>query len=204
MSAALCAFDSVHSAASAAAMILQLGVPVAKCELLDATTIAAFNSYAPRVPDMPVAPHLFLEFHGLSDASVRHYGALLARLPPAHLLDRGVCPGRGAGVHRGRGMLRLGRPGILVRDIGGRAEGNLGGPARDLLRRPCAAAAQQPGCHHRRLRSHLEARRGHEGAVLPAALSAPSAMCAPPCAPHALRPHASRPARVHLRPRPTT
>ena len=49
LSAAVCAFETVHDAASAASLLLQLGIPVARCELLDAATIAAFNAYAKEV-----------------------------------------------------------------------------------------------------------------------------------------------------------
>ena len=46
VSAATCHFPDLSSAASAAALLLQCGVPVARSELLDATAINAFNAYA--------------------------------------------------------------------------------------------------------------------------------------------------------------
>jgi len=45
-------------------------VPVARCELLDSTTVAAFNSYSRDVDDLEVAPTLFLELEGVSDEAV--------------------------------------------------------------------------------------------------------------------------------------
>lgn len=69
-SAAVCAFESLEGAARAAALILQSGVPIARCELLDASSIRAFNAYPKEAPDMAPKPTLFLEFSGLSDAAV--------------------------------------------------------------------------------------------------------------------------------------
>ena len=77
--AATCHFDSVRAAADAVVAMLQLGLPLARCELLDATTMRAFNAYnAPRalVAPLPERPSLFLEFHGLSDAAVEEQAAL--------------------------------------------------------------------------------------------------------------------------------
>jgi D-lactate dehydrogenase (cytochrome) len=54
VTAAVCGFNSVSDAASAATLILQMGIPIARCELLDKTTISAFNSYAKNVPDIEV------------------------------------------------------------------------------------------------------------------------------------------------------
>ncbi|EDQ91164.1 uncharacterized protein MONBRDRAFT_15213, partial [Monosiga brevicollis MX1] len=65
---AVCAFPDVHAAASAAAGIRQYNVPIARMELLDAAMIEATNAYSKL--DNPVAPHLFLEFHGFSESSV--------------------------------------------------------------------------------------------------------------------------------------
>ena len=41
--AASCAFDDLHSAAEAVAMIRMMGVPVSRCELLDEMSVRAFN-----------------------------------------------------------------------------------------------------------------------------------------------------------------
>lgn len=68
ISAATCNFPSLHDAASAVVAIQQMGIPLARCELLDAATIRCFNEYAGDVEDMPLAPTLFLEFAAASDA----------------------------------------------------------------------------------------------------------------------------------------
>jgi len=56
------AFPSVEAACRAAAAIIGAGVPVTRCELLDATTIASLNAY--KGTSFPEAPHLFVEFGG--------------------------------------------------------------------------------------------------------------------------------------------
>lgn len=62
MSAAVCAFDSVKGAVDTVIQTIQAGVPVARIELVDPLTIDAINRYSKL--DMPLAPHLFFEFHG--------------------------------------------------------------------------------------------------------------------------------------------
>jgi D-lactate dehydrogenase (cytochrome) len=56
------AFPSVEAACRAAAAIIGSGVPVTRCELLDATTIAALNAFAGT--SFPDSPYLFIEFGG--------------------------------------------------------------------------------------------------------------------------------------------
>jgi len=62
MSAAICAFPSVDAAVKTVIQTIQLGVPIARCELLDALTIKAVNRYS-RL-NLREAPMLFCEFHG--------------------------------------------------------------------------------------------------------------------------------------------
>ena len=78
VSAATCAFGSLDAAAGAVAALLQMGVPLARSELLDASAVAAFNAYAPDVPDLSVAPTLVLEFEGATE------GVLDAAADAAH------------------------------------------------------------------------------------------------------------------------
>jgi D-lactate dehydrogenase (cytochrome) len=56
------AFPSVEAACRAAAAIIGSGVPVTRCELLDATTIAALNAFSGT--SFPESPYLFIEFGG--------------------------------------------------------------------------------------------------------------------------------------------
>jgi len=67
ISAAVCAFPSVDAAVRTVIQTIQMGVPVARCELLDALTITAVNRHSKL--DLREAPMLFMEFHG-SQASV--------------------------------------------------------------------------------------------------------------------------------------
>ncbi|MEP6813379.1 MAG: FAD-linked oxidase C-terminal domain-containing protein [Actinomycetota bacterium] len=61
------AFPSVEAACRAAASLIGVGVGVTRCELLDATTIAALNAFAGT--SFPESPYLFVEFGG-SEAGV--------------------------------------------------------------------------------------------------------------------------------------
>ena len=56
------AFPSVEAACSAAAAIIGAGILVTRCELLDATTIAALNAF--KGTTFPESPYLFIEVSG--------------------------------------------------------------------------------------------------------------------------------------------
>jgi D-lactate dehydrogenase (cytochrome) len=62
VAAAVCSFASVHDAVAATTDIVQNGIPVARCELLDATMMRAVNEHSQL--DHPERPTLFLEFQG--------------------------------------------------------------------------------------------------------------------------------------------
>ena len=61
------AFPTVEAACRTAAAIIGAGVPVTRCELIDALTIGALNAFSGT--SFQEAPHLFVEFGG-TDASV--------------------------------------------------------------------------------------------------------------------------------------
>ena len=63
IAAAVCPFDSLDGAVNSVAMVLQMGIPVARIELLDALQMRASISYS-KLVDFVEAPTLFLEFHG--------------------------------------------------------------------------------------------------------------------------------------------
>jgi D-lactate dehydrogenase (cytochrome) len=77
MSAAVCSFKSLDAAVQTVIQTIQLGVPVARIELLDEVQLDAINRYSKT--DYPVAPTLFLEFHG-TDASVKEQAETVAEL----------------------------------------------------------------------------------------------------------------------------
>jgi D-lactate dehydrogenase (cytochrome) len=62
LSAAVCAFPSVDAAVRTVIQTIQLGIPIARCELLDALTIGAVNRHSNL--NLREAPMLFCEFHG--------------------------------------------------------------------------------------------------------------------------------------------
>src|ERR671924_234774 len=66
MSAAVCAFPSIDGAAKTVIQTLQMGIPVARSELLCATTMGALNRY--QKLNYRESPTLFLEFHGSAAA----------------------------------------------------------------------------------------------------------------------------------------
>jgi D-lactate dehydrogenase (cytochrome) len=67
ISAAVCSFRDFGDAVNAVIATIQMGIPMARIEFVDAATAAAFNAYAGS--DLTEAPHLMVEFHG-SDESV--------------------------------------------------------------------------------------------------------------------------------------
>ncbi len=67
MSAAICSFPGMNAAIDTVIGTIQMGIPVARIELLDELQMKACNLYSDL--DYPEAPTLFLEFHG-SEASV--------------------------------------------------------------------------------------------------------------------------------------
>src|SRR5262249_45912178 len=86
VAAATCAFDSIRGAVETVIATIQLGIPVARIELVDRASMDAVNRYSKT--NYPVAPALFFEFH--SD-SARHV-ADQAEAVQALALDHG---GRG-------------------------------------------------------------------------------------------------------------
>ncbi len=67
VSSAVCAFPDITAAVNTVIMTIQMGIPMARIEFVDAACARAFNSYADS--DFPESPHLMIEFHG-SDQSV--------------------------------------------------------------------------------------------------------------------------------------
>ena len=68
LSAATCSFPTVDAAVRTTIQVIQMGVPIARCELLDAHAVRAVNRHDRLT--LPEAPMLLMEFHG-TEASVQ-------------------------------------------------------------------------------------------------------------------------------------
>ena len=60
--AASCSFSSLLDAVNTTIQIIQLGVPIARCELLDGNTVGMVNRHSKL--NLPETPLLLMEFHG--------------------------------------------------------------------------------------------------------------------------------------------
>jgi D-lactate dehydrogenase (cytochrome) len=68
VSAAVCPFDSLQGAVETVIATIQLGIPVARLEILDEVQMDAVNRFSKT--SYPVAPTLFFEFHSDSERHV--------------------------------------------------------------------------------------------------------------------------------------
>ena len=103
VAAARVSFPTVRAAADTAIAIVQSGIPIARCELLDGPQMDAVNQFSGL--DEPAEPALFLEFHG-SEAGVQRAGR--ARRDDR---DRSSAAAPSAGPCRSRSARASGRRG---------------------------------------------------------------------------------------------
>lgn len=82
VSAGVCAFDSIQGAVDTVIRTIQLGIPVARLELLDAVQLDAINRYSKTT--YPVAPTLFFELHGAHDRHVTEQAGELQAIAAEH------------------------------------------------------------------------------------------------------------------------
>jgi len=78
VAAAVCAFDTIKGAVDTVIATIQLGVPVARIELLDDVMMDAVNRYSKT--SYAVAPTLLFEFHGDTDRNVSEQAAAVESL----------------------------------------------------------------------------------------------------------------------------
>jgi len=71
---AVCPFETVQGAVDTVVAAMQLGIPLARIEFLDAVQVKAINAYSGT--SLAVAPTLMIEFHG-SDGAVREQTELV-------------------------------------------------------------------------------------------------------------------------------
>jgi D-lactate dehydrogenase (cytochrome) len=74
VSAAVCHFPSIDAAVRTTIQIIQMGVPIARCELLDAHAIRAVNRHSKL--SLAEQPMLLMEFHG-SEAGVKEQAEMV-------------------------------------------------------------------------------------------------------------------------------
>jgi D-lactate dehydrogenase (cytochrome) len=81
IASATCAFETIEGAVDSVIEAVQLGIPVARIELLDDVQVRACNSYSQT--DLPEAPTLFIELHG-SEAGTKEQAEALAEITGGH------------------------------------------------------------------------------------------------------------------------
>jgi len=81
ISAAVCTFATMEAAVAAVTETIQSGVPMARIEFIDAATAAAVNARS--ALDLPLAPHLMVEFHG-SERGVAEDAARFMEIAEGH------------------------------------------------------------------------------------------------------------------------
>lgn len=77
ISAATCSFPSIDAAVRTTIQIIQMGIPIARCELLDRHAVRAVNRHDKLT--LTEAPMLLMEFHG-SDAGVKEQAAMVQEI----------------------------------------------------------------------------------------------------------------------------
>jgi len=81
VSAATCSFPSIAAAVDTTIAIIQMGVPIARCELLDANAIRGVNKHSNL--SLREAPMLLMEFHG-SPAGVQEQAEAVQAIASEH------------------------------------------------------------------------------------------------------------------------
>ncbi|MCY4753124.1 FAD-binding oxidoreductase [Pelomonas aquatica] len=81
VSAAICFFPGIDAAVRTAMQIIQIGVPIARCELLDANALRAVNAHDKL--GLKEASMLLMEFHG-SEAGVAEQAAVVQDIAADH------------------------------------------------------------------------------------------------------------------------
>jgi D-lactate dehydrogenase (cytochrome) len=77
ISSAVCSFSTLEGAVTTVTQTIQMGIPVARIELLDEVQMDAINRYSDL--SYPVQPTLFFEFHG-SDNGVREQTEMVGEI----------------------------------------------------------------------------------------------------------------------------
>ncbi len=81
ISAAVCSFPSIEAAVRTTIQIIQMGIPIARVELIDINTVRMVNAYSKL--GLEESPMLLMEFHG-SPASVKEQAELVQEIASEH------------------------------------------------------------------------------------------------------------------------
>ena len=81
ISAAICSFPSIEAAVRATIEVIQLGVPIARVELIDVNTVRMVNAHSKL--GLREEPMLLMEFHG-TPGSVKEQAELVQELASGH------------------------------------------------------------------------------------------------------------------------
>ncbi len=81
ISAAVCPFDSLEGAVDTVVDTIQMGIPIARIELIDDLLVDVINRFSDL--DYPVEPTLFMEFHGSHNA-VREQAETVEEIAHTH------------------------------------------------------------------------------------------------------------------------
>ncbi|MBC7681409.1 MAG: FAD-binding protein [Ferruginibacter sp.] len=81
ISAAICSFPSIEAAVRTTIQVIQLGVPIARVELIDVNTVRMVNAYAKL--GLREEPMLLMEFHG-SPTGVQEQAGLVQEIASDH------------------------------------------------------------------------------------------------------------------------
>ncbi|MDZ4073125.1 MAG: FAD-linked oxidase C-terminal domain-containing protein [Hylemonella sp.] len=81
ISAAICSFPSIEAAVRSTIQIIQMGIPIARVELIDAHTVRMVNAHAKL--SLREEPLLLMEFHG-SPASVKEQAETVQEIASEH------------------------------------------------------------------------------------------------------------------------
>jgi D-lactate dehydrogenase (cytochrome) len=82
VAAAVCPFTSMEGAANTVIQTIQLGIPVARMEIIDDTQLAIVNRFSKTA--YPEAPTLFFEFHGTSQGVVDEQARTVEEIAREH------------------------------------------------------------------------------------------------------------------------
>jgi D-lactate dehydrogenase (cytochrome) len=114
VSAAVCPFSSMEGAANTVITTIQLGIPVARIEIIDQQQLELVNRYSKT--NYPIAPTLFFEFHGISEESVSEQARMVEEIAS----ERGATGFQWASTPEQRATLWQARHNVLYATIASR------------------------------------------------------------------------------------